>query len=105
MQWKRIAGAVIAGESIGRRTGFGVEAERIALGGLAHFVFEEVCRTGRQHDLFAVQREIAVDRAERGGIDGMHAAVARHGAAQNSQAAGQCGALASDGCGGAASLR
>ena len=42
---------------------------------------------------------------ERNGIDGMHAAVARHGAAQNSQAAGQCGALASDGCGGAGLYR
>ena len=95
-----IAGAVIAGEGIGRSAGLGIEAEGIALGRFAHFVFQEMGRAGRQGHRLAVQGKLAVDGAKSGGIDGMHTAVARHGAAEHRQAAGQHHLLTADGCGG-----
>ena len=92
---------VIAGKGVGRRAGLGVEGEGVALGRLAHFVLQEMRRTGGQCDLFAVQLERAVDGAEARGVNRVDAAVARHRAAEHGQAAGQNDAFTADGGSGA----
>ena len=91
---EQVAGAVIAGERVGRSARLGIEAERVALGRFAHFVFQEMGRARGQRDRLAVQQEIPVDGTERRSIDGVDAAVARHGAAEHRQAAGQHGLFA-----------
>ena len=98
---EQVAGAVIAGKGVGRRAGLGVEGEGVALGRLAHFVLQEMRRTGGQRDLFAVQPERAVDGAEARGVNRVDAAVARHRAAEHGQAAGQHDAFTADGGSGA----